>query len=70
MDKKKTALVFFIGAIFFYIVAAITFLNRGSSNTMWIIFLCIGSSWVAIGGAIANKHKNKDNGNFSNDQGK
>ncbi|AQX75454.1 hypothetical protein SaSA20_0397a [Streptococcus agalactiae] len=33
---------------------------------MGIMFLCLGSSLVAIGGSIANKHKNKDNDNSSN----
>lgn len=69
MDKnKKIAVAFFIGAICFYIVAVISFLNRDSSNTMWVMFLCLGSSWVAIGGSIANKHKNKYDDNSSNSQ--
>lgn len=71
MDKNnKVALGFFIGAICFYIMAAISFLNRGSNNTVWIMFLCLGSSWVAIGGSIANKHKNKDDDTSSNNQSK
>ncbi|MCC9766605.1 hypothetical protein HK225_02480 [Streptococcus agalactiae] len=70
MDKnKKITLGVFVGAICFYIEAAISFLNRGSSNTMGIMFLCLGSSLVAIGGSIANKHKNKDNDNSSNNYG-
>lgn len=68
--NEKIAKGFFIGAICFYIVAAIIFLNKGSnSNTMWIMFLCLGSSWVVIGGSFANKQKNKDDNNFSNNQG-
>lgn len=33
---------------------------------MGIMFLCLGSSLVAKDGSIANKHKNKDNDNSSN----
>lgn len=59
MNKnKKIALYFFIGAICFYIGAVISFLNRESSNTMWILFLCIGSSLLAIGGTSSNKGEN------------
>lgn len=71
MNKnKKIAQGFFIGAIFFYIVAAITFLSRVSSSTMWIMFMFLGYSWVAIGGFIVNKQKNKSDDNSSNNQGK
>ncbi len=71
MNKnKKIAFGFFIGAICFYIAAAITFLNRSTSNTMVIVFLCIGSSWLAIGGSFSNRDKNKDGDNSSNNQEK
>ena len=65
MDNKKIAFGFYIGAILFYIAAAITFLNRSTSHTMGIAFLCVGSSCLAIGGSLSNKDKNKDDDNSS-----
>ncbi len=69
MDKnKKMALCFFMAAICSYIAAAIIFLNRSSSNTTGIVFICVGSTWVAIGGSFSNKDKNKDDDNSSSNK--
>lgn len=71
MDKNKTiAICFFVGAICFYIAAAIIFLNRNISNTIAIGFLCIGSSFLAVGGTFSNMDNNKDDDNSSNNQEK
>lgn len=66
MNKnKKISLVFYIGAICFYIAAAVSFLNRTTSSNMGIVFICVGSSWVAIGGSLANKYKKEKSDNSS-----
>lgn len=64
--NKKIALGFYIGAICFYIIAAIAFYNRSAGDTTGIVFLCVGSSWVAIGGSFAGKDKNKDDDHLLN----
>lgn len=55
--NKKIALFFYLGAIGFYIASAVSFLNNSTNSTLGVVFLCLGSSWVAIGGSLANKDK-------------
>ncbi|EGT3600786.1 hypothetical protein FT888_11260 [Clostridium perfringens] len=64
MNNKKIALVFFICAILLYVASAITFLNESSDKSMFVVFLCAGSSFLTLGGVFSNKNKKENENNL------
>ena len=55
-SNKKIAALYYFASVCFYIAAIINFIN-GENKSIAIIFLCLGSSNLCMGGVYLNKDK-------------
>ena len=65
--NRITAIIYYILAVVFFIVA---FINIFDDTTMGIglICLCLGSIWLCLGTVYINKSQNKDDNSDSDDK--
>lgn len=57
--KKKLSL-FYIASFFFYIASIIGFVS-GNSNSMAVVWVCLGSSFLCLGSAHEKKENDETN---------
>lgn len=63
---KTIAIIFYICAVAFYILAIINIFDS-AQRSMGIIWLCIGSMWLCLG-SVFNKAKNEDDDSDKDDK--
>lgn len=68
MGKKKIEISFSIAALIFIIAAAISFLNNNSP--LGVVFLCVSSTLIIIGGVYSHKDQHTDSDSTSNEKKK
>ncbi len=56
--EKKRAILFYLASICFYLTSIICFTSKNDTS-MGIVWLCLGSAMLCLGGTYLNK-KNKD----------
>lgn len=60
MKKEKTcAILYYISAVLFYVVAAINFFSD-KDTSMGVVWLCLGSTMLCLGSVWLNKSKKKN----------
>lgn len=65
--NKIVAILYFFSAIAFYITSALTFTSDGSTG-MGVMWLCIGSTFLALGVVYFNLNKSNGNQNDKDDK--
>lgn len=61
MKKEKTcAVLYYISAVLFYVVAAINLLGDNNDTSMGVVWLCLGSTMLCLGFVWLNKSKKKN----------
>lgn len=57
MNKKKiAAILYFIVSLCFYVLAIISFVNKGD---LGVVCLCLGSAFLCLGAVFLNKDKDE-----------
>ena len=65
--NKKTAIIFYIIAGIFYIIAIINIFDK-TTRGMGVFWLSLGSMWLCLGTVYINKSQNKDDNSDSDDE--
>ena len=65
--NRTTAIVYYIIAVGFYIVAAINIFDK-STRGMGVTWLCLGSMWLCLGSVFFLKSKQEDDNSDSDDE--
>lgn len=63
-NKKKTAILYYLTSLLFYVVAATKFWT--ASGSTGVIWLCLGSTFLCLGASIQMKHKREKEKDTSN----
>lgn len=68
-NSRAIAIVFYLCAVAFYVLAFIDIFGRTADDT-GVIWLCVGSMWLCLGSVYLNKSQKEDDSDGQDNQKK